>query len=492
MALPLKQILKSPLLNYLFLGLIGAISTLAFSPFDIKPIIFITLSVLIYSVISAKDFTQALKRSLSWGVGYWIAGTGWLIVSIYYYGNTSISISILIIALMGVLLSTVFIGPISFIKLLNLNHNILFKSLAITSLLTLLELSRFIFLGGFPWLLPGLVFIDTFVKFVIPIVGVYGASFLAYFLCSFIALSAFYKKRLLFMTSLFCLLLFLPYQNTQQEVTNESLNLSIIQPSLNPFTKFEQGAEIIIEDRLINLTKNNLEADLIIWPEAPLPYLNTSLQMTALLKKLDNSPYILSGAWEYKENGLNNIMTILGTNQTYSKRHLVPFGEYVPFEGILRGLIEFFDLPMSSVQEGSPNQGFFMINDLKVLGMICFDIAFPLSYINEVRDADFIINISNDTWFGNSYGPYQHLQIVRLRALEANKWIGRGTSDGISTIVDNKGTIVSILSKGNSGSLEGKIYKTNESTFFYSFGYIIIPLISMFVMMLVIILRLKQ
>ena len=186
MALPLKQILKSPLLNYLFLGLIGAISTLAFSPFDIKPIIFITLSVLIYSVISAKDFTQALKRSLSWGVGYWIAGTGWLIVSIYYYGNTSISISILIIALMGVLLSAVFIGPISFIKLLNLNHNILFKSLAITSLLTLLELSRFIFLGGFPWLLPGLVFIDTFVKFIIPIAGVYGASFLAYFLCSFI------------------------------------------------------------------------------------------------------------------------------------------------------------------------------------------------------------------------------------------------------------------------------------------------------------------
>ena len=79
---------------------------------------------------------------------------------------------------MGVLLSTVFIGPISFIKLLNLNHNILFKSLAITSLLTLLELSRFIFLGGFPWLLPGLVFIDTFVKFVIPIVGVYGACLL--------------------------------------------------------------------------------------------------------------------------------------------------------------------------------------------------------------------------------------------------------------------------------------------------------------------------
>ena len=213
--------------------------------------------------------------------------------------------------------------------------------------------------------------------------------------------------------------------------------------------------------------------------------------MSALIKKLDNSPYILSGAWEYKENGLNNIMTILGTNQTYSKRHLVPFGEYVPFESILRGLIEFFDLPMSSVQQGSPNQGFFMINDFKVLGMICFDIAFPLSYINEVRDADFIINISNDTWFGNSYGPYQHLQIVRLRALEANKWIGRGTSDGISTIVDNKGTIVNLLPKGVKSSISGKVHKNNEISYFYKFGYYMIPLLSIFVLASNIILRLR-
>jgi len=185
-------------------------------------------------------------------------------------------------------------------------------------------------------------------------------------------------------------------------------------------------------------------------------------------------------------------MTVLGTNQSYSKRHLVPFGEYVPFEGILRGLIGFFDLPMSSVSEGQSNQGLFEIGNFKILGMICFDVAFPLSYLRETKDAHFIVNISNDTWFGRSYGPYQHLQIVRARAIESNKWIARGTSDGISTIVDNKGTIVNLLPKGARGSLIGKIYKTTESSFFYRFGYLVTPLISFILLIQLLVLRLRK
>lgn len=184
-------------------------------------------------------------------------------------------------------------------------------------------------------------------------------------------------------------------------------------------------------------------------------------------------------------------MTILGTDQTYLKRHLVPFGEYVPFENILRGLIDFFNMPMSSLSEGNPNQDLLEFKDFRILGMICFDIAFPLSYIQEIRQSDFIVNISNDAWFGSSYGPYQHLQIVRARALESNKWIARGTSDGISTIVDNKGTIVDILSKGKRGFLNGKIYKTSESSFFYAYGFLLAPILSIIVLISVLVLRLR-
>ena len=492
MASLLKQLHKVPFIQYIFLGFIGALSTLAFSPFDLKLIIPFTLAALIYSTVNSNNFSDALKRAFSWGLGYWISGTGWLIVSIYYYGNTNIIISVSIILLMGVLLSVVFIAPFAAIRLAKLNHHILIKSLIFASCLMLLELSRFLLLGGFPWLLPGLVFLDTFGQGVIPNYGVYGASYIIYFFASLLALSFSGRKKNFLFLGLLCLLILMPYQNNQHETHQESLNLSIIQPSLDPFKKYESGSYQSIEETLVNLTNKNLAADLIIWPESPLPYLNSNPRMEDLIKKLEEGPNVLSGAWEYKNNRLYNAMTIFGTDQAYFKRHLVPFGEYVPFESLLRGLIEFFDMPMSSLSMGHSNQELLEFRNFKILGMICFDIAFPLSYLKEVRDSDFIVNISNDTWFGSSYGPYQHLQIVRARALESNKWIARGTSDGISTIVDNKGTIVHKLEKGVSGSLNGTIYKSSQSSFFYLYGYLFSPLLSLIVLMYFLVLRLRR
>jgi len=491
LASPLKQIHKSFFIKYLFLALIGAFSVFAFSPFNIKPAILLSLVILIYSIAKSTNFIEAFRRSLAWGLGYWVVGTGWLIVSIYYYGNTNLIISISIILLMGIILAFVFIAPISLLKLLKPNKNIFILSLSFASFLTILELSRFILMGGFPWLLPGLTFLDTFAQPLISIIGVYGASFFIYLLSAFIALSCIFKNKIYFSLGILSVFIFFPHKNLHPEYSNKSIEVGIIQPSLNPFKKFLADESMNIEDTLVNLSEKHSNEDLIIWPESPFPYLNSSPQMKALLSKTDKFPVILSGTWEYNNNKLFNALTLLGSNQSYYKRHLVPFGEYVPFESILRGLIEFFDLPMSSITEGRSKQELFNVKGFKVLGMICFDVAFPLSFIEEVKNADFIVNISNDTWFGSSYGPYQHLQIVRARALEANKWIVRGTSDGISTIVDNKGTIVNFLSKGVKSSISGKVYKTNDVSYFYKFGYYIIPLFSIFVLLLIIILRLS-
>jgi len=155
-------------------------------------------------------------------------------------------------------------------------------------------------------------------------------------------------------------------------------------------------------------------------------------------------------------------------------------------------VIEFFDMPMSNVAAGKKNQEMFSIKEKKIIGLICFDVAFPLSFISQAKTADFIVNISNDTWFGSSYGPYQHLQIVRARALELNKWIARGTSDGISTIVDNKGTIVSKLEKGSQGILLGTIYSVKKESYFVKFGYLIVPIFSFIMLILSFVIRLRQ
>tara|TARA_Y100001970_G_scaffold180655_1_gene219884 strand:- start:7562 stop:9040 length:1479 start_codon:yes stop_codon:yes gene_type:complete len=492
LALLLKQIHKAPFASYIFLVLSGALSTLAFSPFDIKLVLLFTLAILIFFTVNSKNFIEAYKYALVWGLGYWISGTGWLIVSIYYYGKTNIVISSLIILLMGILLSAVFIAPFAAVRFIKFTQNILLKSLFVASTLIILELSRFLLLGGFPWLLPGLVFLDTLGQGVIPTLGVYGASYIIYFFASLIALSILENKKNFLFLGILCLLILIPYKKNLNESLDENLSVSIIQPSLDPFKKYTEGSHLNIEDVLINLTNNSSDADLIIWPESPLPYLESNPRMIQLIDRIEGGSTVLSGSWKYTNNKLHNSMTILGTDQTYLKRHLVLFGEYVPFEGILRGLIEFFNMPMSSLSAGGSNQGLLEFRDYKILGMICFDIAFPLSYLNEIRESDFIVNISNDTWFGSSYGPYQHLQIVRARALEANKWVIRGTSDGISTIVDNNGTIVSLLDKGLRGSLDGSVYKTFKSSFFYLYGYIITPVLALIMMFVLFIIKLRK
>ena len=491
MASLLKLVHKSPSINYLLLAFSGSISSISFSPFDIKPIILLSLAVLIYSVQTSINFFEAFKRSFVWGLGYWISGTGWLIVSIYYYGNTYISISVAIIILMGILLSITFITPISVIKILQTNQNIINMSLTFAAILTLMELSRFFLFGGFPWLLPGLVFTDTFAQISFPFFGIYGASFIIYFLSSIISLSIFHKNRNILILSTFCVLIFIPKFHSSEENYSKTLEIGIVQPSLDPFKKFEHRGASNIEETLINLTNQISRADLVIWPESPLPYVSSTAKMQNLIDRVENDSIILTGAWTYDDNNLYNSMILIGENQSYSKRHLVPFGEYVPFQNQLRGLINFFDLPMSSITEGNSDQTLFKINDFNVLGLICFDVAFPLSFLKEIKNADFIINISNDTWFGKSYGPYQHLQIVKARAIESNKWIGRGTSDGISAIVDNKGTIVEKISKGKTGFFEGRIHSTNKSTIFYSFGYLVAPLVSLFILLVAIIKRIR-
>jgi len=488
----LKQIHKLPLFEHLILGVVGASSFLAFSPFDFKVILVLTHVFLFQAILSSDSLFSAFKRSISWGLGYWIGGVGWLIVSIHYYGNTSIYIASIIIILMALLLSIVFIGPISLLQKAGKFNSVFGNSILCAGILTAIELFRFTLGGGFPWLLPGLILIDTVSQDLLPILGVYGGSFLIYFVSLFAVNS--YKKKS-YKHGLLCilfLLIFYPHTGYKNIPLDNGMDIAIIQPSLDPFKKYRETYQNDIEDALINLSKIESNVDLLIWPESPLPYLNSSQQMNRLLDRANEYPMILSGGWEYNNGELQNVMGILGSDDTYAKRHLVMFGEYIPFEGIFRGIIEFFDMPMSNVTAGEKNQEMFNIQGKVILGLICFDVAFPLSFISQAKTADFIVNISNDTWFGSSYGPYQHLQIVRARALELNKWIARGTSDGISTIVDNKGTIVSKLEKGSQGILLGTIYSEKKESYFVKFGYLIVPIFSFIMLTLSFVIRLRQ
>jgi len=141
----------------------------------------------------------------------------------------------------------------------------------------------------------------------------------------------------------------------------------------------------------------------------------------------------------------------------YHKAHLVPFGEYMPFTELLRGLVAFFNLPMSEFSAGASQQAPIETALGRVGVSICYEIAFGEEIIRRTKQANFLVNVSNDAWFGKSVAPYQHLQIARLRAMETGRPILRATNTGVTAIVDHLGRLTAMSPPFKLDVLEGSI-----------------------------------
>ena len=138
----------------------------------------------------------------------------------------------------------------------------------------------------------------------------------------------------------------------------------------------------------------------------------------------------------------NSVVSIGQGEGLYHKQKLVPFGEYVPLQDLLRGLISFFDLPMSDFRTGSSEQSPLTSFNYKVSPFICYEVVYPDFVRKNSKGSEFLLTISNDSWFGSSIGPLQHLEMAQMRAAENGRFMIRGTNNGISAMIDQKGHII--------------------------------------------------
>ena len=468
--------------------LFGSIGVLSFAPFSFKYALVISYTYLIYNLFKSKD-NRNLNNLFLWSFGYWAIGTSWIIVSIYYYGNVSFigSVSLFLILSIGCIIF--FFLPILLLKrvIINKSNNLL---LLAPFVLILVELGRYYFLGGFPWLLPGYIFLDTPYENLYGLIGVSGLSLLLYFFVT--ANVALYSNKtfLLAFNSFLLISFFIPNIFENNISDEDVINFAIIQPSTDPFTKFDDNYLNDIEDEFIGSSSQAAEiADILVWPEAPLPYTSESIRSQNLIKSIEKP--LVTGFFSYQEGNLYN--SIINSEQEikYNKRKLVPFGEYIPFESLLRGLIAFFDMPMSNITQGdAPQQMNVGYGNFSPL--VCFDIVFGDMVRKDVKSSNYIINVSNDTWFGNSFGPYQHLEISRIRSVENNIPIIRATNDGISALIDNKGTIVDYMGKGTSGILHAKLVPTDVRTFYNQYGNLLLYLYLLVVSIKIFFVRMKN
>ena len=152
----------------------------------------------------------------------------------------------------------------------------------------------------------------------------------------------------------------------------------------------------------------------------------------------------------------------------------MPFGEYVPLESYLRGLIRFFDLPMSIISAGIADQPPLTISQQGqtyiAAPAICYEIAYPILVADLAKQANLIITLSNDAWFGESIGPWQHAEIAQTRALENRKPVLRVTNNGITASIDHRGNVVDALPQFQASALRTEITGMSGTTPFNNYG----------------------
>ncbi len=464
--------------------LAGASLPLAFAPFNIFIFAYFAPLVLFYYWSDANPKRAALLGFL-FGLGLFGVGVSWIYVAIHVHGYAPVPLAVLMtsafVAFMA--LYPALQGYVS-VKLQQYFGVGRVASVLVLypTLWVLIEWLRGWFLTGFPWLNLGYSQLNTPLVGIAPLFGVYAVSWLTALTAAMvlvILLTSKHRIRLLLagvITAVFIGttgLSLIVWTDKQ----GDPIKVSLIQGNAPQITKWDPDMIQARLDLYANLTRQHWDSDLIFWPENAMTTFYHTLvddyfKPLVTEAKQHNTDLVVGVPVQNLQTGAYySSFVVPGENPSmYHKRHLVPFGEFVPLESMLRGLIRFFDLPMSSFSRGSDEQ-----QPLKAAGQllaptVCYEDAFGEEVIDLLPAATVLINGSNNAWYGDSFAPHQHLQISRMRAVETGRPLLRATTNGISAIIDHKGYIVKRSPQFETYVLNGEVQPRTGATWYVQWG----------------------
>jgi apolipoprotein N-acyltransferase len=475
---------SEPRINPLFVlalaPVAGALVTLSLAPFDLWPAGIV--SCVLYSyLLCTCSARQGLWRGWLYGLGMFGSGVSWVYVSIHVHGHAGIPLAAGLTALFCAglaLLHALFAWCyIRFVRPLPGGMLVGFPALWV-----LFEWLRGWLLTGFPWLYLGYAHVGTSISGWAPITGVFGLSFICALsgTCLFLA----WRSRKPIACTTYAVIFITLWgggevlKSTQwvARASAEPLTIAIIQPNVPQEHKWDPQWYRPILRQLRDATDPVLGHDIVIWPESAVPKYYQQAQdfLEPIAKRAADADTTLITGIPYRPSGSTvyyNSIAVLGYGEgIYHKQRLVPFGEYVPLENFLRGLIRFFDLPMSAFSPGPEQQRPLRAGTYRIAPFICYEIVYGDLVAKSARDTDILITISNDSWFGDSIGPWQHLQIAQMRGRENGRFVLRGTNNGISAIIDHQGRILKRTEQFVATTLTGKAEVMLGNTPFGSFG----------------------
>ncbi|MGB0466109.1 MAG: apolipoprotein N-acyltransferase [Pontibacterium sp.] len=459
--------------------LAGATVTAALAPFNQVWLVGLP-PLLLFLLLDKAPLKQAPLLGWFFGLGFFGAGVSWVFVSIYEHSATPLVLAVLLTALFVMALALLFMvqawcwkrwlqGPLA--------------TFSFVAIWVLGEWLRSWLLTGFPWLYLGYAATETPLSAWAPVGGVWLNSLI--FVASGLLLFYCFKATTMPRRLISLLLLILPWallplvSQPWTKVSGEAFTVTLIQADINQEKKWDPNS---LEETLSTyeqLTLPHQGDALIIWPETAISafFRQASPLIQPLLNQLDDSgstfisglPTTSFGA-DGQRRYHNSLAVLTGGSGVYHKQRLVPFGEYIPLENYLRDTLAFFNLPMSGFSLPSEEQALLSVNGYALASAICYEIAYPELVRLSSRKADFILTVSNDTWFGHSIAPDQHMQIARMRALETGRWVIRATNNGISGLINPDGEIVKQAPRFTQASLSGTLEPRNGQTPFQHLG----------------------
>lgn len=346
-------------------------------------------------------------------------------------------------------------------------------------LLSLAELARGYVLTGFPWALLGHIWIDTPVAQTAAIIGAAGLTALT---AGLVATAGVFGWRGAGVSAAVLGALFIYGDDQASPAYPESPAIvRLVQPNAEQHLKWNPDRARLYFDRLTSLSSApaNLLPDLVVWPETSVPYLlNGNDGLAKAIGRAGQGAQLAIGIQRVEGNRGYNSLALIAPDgrvtQTYDKHHLVPFGEYIPFGDVA---FDLFGISAFAAQQGagySAGPGARLL-DLgprlgQALPLICYEAVFPQDLRAAPARPDWIVQITNDAWFGKLTGPWQHLAQAQLRAIEQGLPLLRAANTGVSAVIDARGRVVAQIPLGVADFLDAAMPPALPPTFYARFG----------------------
>ncbi|MCP5161547.1 MAG: apolipoprotein N-acyltransferase [Hahellaceae bacterium] len=446
--------------------LAGLMQTASLAPWDYWPLGLLSITLLLYCIHSL-TIKQSFWHGWLFGLGLFGSGTSWVYVSIHEYGYASPPLAV---ALTGLFVAAIAFFPAITLALYKIWANRFASkstlglapaglALGFCAIWMFGDLFRTWFLNGFPWAFLGYGHLDSPLAGWIPVTGVYGVTFFATLGGSALwTLSQIKNQQTRTSTSLFIALVASIYGGglalkdyAWSTPSGPTETVAIVQGNIPQKLKWEANYQQKSLSIYSELSAPFWSENIVIWPETAIPLVQDLArpfidQIAAITKEhqttfISGIPYREKDPATQKYRYHNSIISTGNGSGEYHKQKLVPFGEFVPLESLLRGLIEFFNLPMSSFSVGPEEQSPLVANGIKVAPYICYEVVYPDFVQRSASQADLLVTISNDSWFGDTLGPIQHLEMAQYRAKENGRYMIRSTNNGISAIINPRGEI---------------------------------------------------